>query len=135
MGDRESPVRRTRPTREPLVGVVTPVYNGEGLVRACLESVLAQTHEHWDYTIANNGSSDQTLEIANEYPAHDSRIRVHDNVSFVPVIDNEANIRADSEACLETLEDHDFGFVHQILALTDPTRVAHAFHRCSVGYC
>ena len=40
--------------QEPLVSVVTPVYNGERYLRECIESVLAQTYEHWDYTIINN---------------------------------------------------------------------------------
>jgi glycosyltransferase involved in cell wall biosynthesis len=75
-------------TQEPLVSVVTPVYNGEGYLRECIESVLAQTYTRWDYTIVNNCSSDRTLEIAREYAARDPRIRVHNNENFIPVISN-----------------------------------------------
>ena len=71
---------------EPLVSVVTPVYNGEHCLRACIESVLAQTYSNWDYTIVNNCSADRTLDIAHEYAARDSRIRVCTNDSFVRVI-------------------------------------------------
>jgi len=70
---------------QPLVSVVTPVYNGERYLRECIDSVLAQTYQHWDYTIVNNGSTDRTLDIALEYAAKDSRIRVHDNDTFVRV--------------------------------------------------
>jgi glycosyltransferase involved in cell wall biosynthesis len=74
--------------QEPLVSVVTPVYNGEPYLRECIESVLAQTYENWDYTIVNNCSTDRTLDIAREYAAKDSRIRIHCNEAFVRVIAN-----------------------------------------------
>jgi glycosyltransferase involved in cell wall biosynthesis len=67
---------------------VTPVYNEEAHLRECIESVLAQTYPNWDYAVVNNRSTDRTLEIAQEYAARDSRIRVHDNATFVDVIEN-----------------------------------------------
>ena len=78
-------------TQSPLVSVVTPVYNGERFLRQCIESVLAQTYEHWDYTIVNNCSADRSLDIAQEFAARDPRIRVHTNDVFVPVIQNYNN--------------------------------------------
>lgn len=74
--------------QQPLVSVVTPVYNGEHYLRECIDSVLAQTYANWDYTIVNNCSTDRTLDIAREYAARDSRIRIHDNETFVRVIPN-----------------------------------------------
>lgn len=73
---------------EPLVSVVTPVYNGERYIRECIESVLDQTYTHWDYTIVNNCSTDRTLDVAREYAARDPRIRIHSNETFVRVIEN-----------------------------------------------
>ena len=72
----------------PLVSVVTPVFNGELYLRDCIESVLAQSYPHWDYTIVNNCSTDRTLEIAREYAEKDRRIRIHDNATFARVIEN-----------------------------------------------
>jgi len=77
--------------QNPLVSVVTPVYNGEAYLRECIESVLAQTYTNWDYTIANNKSTDRTVEIASEYAARDPRIRVWNSDSLVPVIANYNN--------------------------------------------
>jgi glycosyltransferase involved in cell wall biosynthesis len=73
---------------EPLVSVVTPVYNGEQYLRECVESVLAQTYTNWEHVIVNNRSTDRTLEIAREYAARDPRIRVHDNETFVRIVAN-----------------------------------------------
>ena len=60
----------------PLVAVVTPVYNGEKYLPECIESVLAQSYGHWEYTIVNNFSKDSSLQIAESYAKQDSRIRV-----------------------------------------------------------
>jgi glycosyltransferase involved in cell wall biosynthesis len=73
---------------QPLVSVVTPAYNEEEHLAECIESVLAQTYQNWDYTIVNNCSKDKTLEIARRYATKDPRIRVHDNEQFLPMLAN-----------------------------------------------
>jgi glycosyltransferase involved in cell wall biosynthesis len=73
---------------EPLVSVLTPVYNGEKFLAGCIQSVLAQTHRNFVYIIVNNCSKDRTLEIAQSFAKQDSRIRVHDNTEFLGVVDN-----------------------------------------------
>lgn len=75
----------------PLVSIVTPVYNGEKYLEGCIDSVLAQTYRHWDYTIINNRSTDRSLEIADCYARKDSRIRVLTNERFVGPIENYNN--------------------------------------------
>jgi glycosyltransferase involved in cell wall biosynthesis len=74
--------------QEPLISVLTPVFNGEDYLAECVESVLAQTYSNWEYIIVNNCSTDRTLEIALEYAKKDSRIRVHNNSEFLGVIAN-----------------------------------------------
>ena len=73
---------------EPFVSVVTPVYNGAKYLAECIESVMAQTYENWEYVIVNNRSSDTTRDIANRYADKDARIRVVDNEEFLPQIAN-----------------------------------------------
>ena len=75
-------------TSQPLVSVVTPAYNEEEHLEECIESVLAQTYQNWDYTIVNNCSKDRTLEIALKYAAKDPRVRVYDNERFLEMIPN-----------------------------------------------
>jgi glycosyltransferase involved in cell wall biosynthesis len=72
-----------KPDAEPLVSVLTPVYNGEVYLTECIESVLAQTYHNWEYCIVNNCSTDRTLAIAEEYAKKDKRIRIHNNSNFV----------------------------------------------------
>jgi glycosyltransferase involved in cell wall biosynthesis len=88
---------------QPLVSVVTPVYNGEKYLAECIESVLAQTYRNWDYCIVNNCSTDRTLKIAEHYASKDSRIRIHNNSEFVGSQENGnmafRQIHADSTYC------------------------------------
>jgi len=79
------------PTDQPLVSVMTPVYNGEKLLAECVRSVLGQTYSNFEYTIVNNCSTDRTLEIAEIFAKQDSRIRIHNNSEFLSVVDNHNN--------------------------------------------
>jgi len=74
--------------KQPLVSVMTPVYNGEDFLAECIESVLNQTYQNFEYIIVNNCSKDRSLQIAQEYAKKDPRIKIHDNEKFVGVIDN-----------------------------------------------
>jgi glycosyltransferase involved in cell wall biosynthesis len=87
----------------PFVSIVTPVYNGADFLADCIESVLAQTYRRFEYVIVNNYSTDRTREIALSYAEKDSRIRVHNNDTFVGVIENHniaaRQISPDSKYC------------------------------------
>lgn len=76
------------PAQEPLVGVVTPAYNAEQHLSECIESVLAQTYENWEYLIVDNRSTDATHEIAQRYAKQDPRIRVRRNTEHVGALQN-----------------------------------------------
>lgn len=88
---------------QPLVSIVTPVYNGQRYLAEAIESVLSQTYTHWEYIIVNNRSTDRSLEIAQQYARQDSRIRVHTNPEFLGMIQNWNNalrqISAESKYC------------------------------------
>src|SRR5689334_22568773 len=72
----------------PLVSIVTPMYNEAEHIAECIESVLAQTYQNWEYTIVDNCSTDRSPEIASRYAERDDRIRLLKNVEFLPAIPN-----------------------------------------------
>jgi len=76
------------PQPQPLVSIVTPVYNGEKYLAECIESILAQTYENWEYVLVNNCSTDRSLGIIRRYAEQDARIRVHDNDEFLNQMQN-----------------------------------------------
>lgn len=73
---------------QPLVSIVTPVYNTAEYLRDCIESVLAQTYQNWEYTIVDNCSTDGSSKIAHEYAARNPKIRVFDNPQFLSALAN-----------------------------------------------
>lgn len=73
---------------QPLVSVVTPVYNGDKYLDNCIQSVRNQTYQNWEYIILNNCSTDDTLEIAQSHAAKDERIRVVSTDELLPLIKN-----------------------------------------------
>jgi GT2 family glycosyltransferase len=58
----------------PQVSVVTSVYNGEAYLEECVNSILNQTFQDFEYIILNNGSTDRTAEILKSYS--DPRLRI-----------------------------------------------------------
>jgi glycosyltransferase involved in cell wall biosynthesis len=96
-------------TNEPLVSIVTPVYNESAYLPECIESVLNQTYTNWEYVIVDNCSKDGSAEIARRYAAKDSRIRVVSNDQFLRAIPNHNHalrqISVDSKYCKIVLGD------------------------------
>lgn len=62
--------------REPLVSVIVPVYNVEKFLRKCLDSLINQTYKNLEILVVNDGSTDSSGAICDEYAQRDDRIRV-----------------------------------------------------------
>jgi glycosyltransferase involved in cell wall biosynthesis len=73
---------------QPLVSVLTPVYNGERYLVECIESILRQTYRNWQHVIVDNRSRDRTATIADDYARKDPRIRVVRCDTFVGAAEN-----------------------------------------------
>ncbi|MDO4649225.1 MAG: glycosyltransferase, partial [Eubacteriales bacterium] len=60
----------------PLVSVIVPVYNVERYLSECLDSVLKQTYKNYEVVCVNDGSTDGSVKILEEYASKDARIRI-----------------------------------------------------------
>lgn len=56
--------------------VIIPVYNVEAYLQACLDSVLNQTFEDWEAICVNDGSTDNSAAILEEYGHKDGRFKI-----------------------------------------------------------
>lgn len=57
------------------ISVIIPVYNAEKYLRKCLDSMLAQTFTFFEVLLVNDGSTDNSKNICDEYARKDRRIR------------------------------------------------------------
>ncbi|MRH42701.1 glycosyltransferase [Aquibacillus halophilus] len=61
---------------KPKISIIVPVYNIEQYLRKCLDSILAQTFTDFEVIIVNDGSTDSSGDICDEYAELDNRVRV-----------------------------------------------------------
>jgi teichuronic acid biosynthesis glycosyltransferase TuaG len=77
---------------ENLVSIITPAYNCERYLPETIQSVLEQTWQNWEIIICDDGSTDSTGKIADDYAARDQRIIVihQPNIGLPAVTRNRA---------------------------------------------
>lgn len=63
-------------TYSPLISIIIPVYNAERYLRKCLESITAQTYTDFEVLIVDDGSTDSSGAICDEFMQKDQRFRV-----------------------------------------------------------
>lgn len=62
--------------KQPLVSIIIPLYNVEQFLRCCLDSVVFQTYENLEIILMDDGSTDESGKICDEYANRDNRIKV-----------------------------------------------------------
>jgi glycosyltransferase involved in cell wall biosynthesis len=61
--------------RKPLVSIIMPAYNVQGTISTSIQSVLDQHYDQWELVIVNDGSTDNTSAIIEQYTG-DSRVKI-----------------------------------------------------------
>ena len=51
----------------PLVSVIVPIYNVENYLKKCIDSILCQTYSNLEIILVNDGSTDNSYEIAKKF--------------------------------------------------------------------
>lgn len=62
--------------RKPVISVIVPVYNVDPYLRFCVDSILAQTFGNFELILVDDGSTDDSGVICDEYAAKDGRVEV-----------------------------------------------------------
>ncbi|WP_420067796.1 glycosyltransferase family 2 protein [Streptococcus suis] len=114
---------------KPLISIIVPVHNVETYLDQCIHSVLNQTYSNWELLLINDGSTDSSGTICDDYAKGDERIRViHKNNGglsdarnagidnctgeYITFLDSDDGIREDFlETCLTTAIQHDVDIV------------------------
>ena len=76
-----------------LVSIIVPIYNTETYLKRCIDSIVSQTYENIEVVLVDDGSTDNSGEICDEYAVQDNRILViHKN--------NEGLVRARKDGAI-----------------------------------
>lgn len=80
------------------ISIITPVYNSENHLRKTIESIIGQEYVHWELLLVDDGSTDCSGDICDEYARKDIRIKVyHQKNSGVSVARNNALDKASGD--------------------------------------
>lgn len=60
----------------PSISIIVPVYNGEATLQQCVDSILSQPFKNFELLLIDDGSTDETPTICDEYANVDSRVKV-----------------------------------------------------------
>lgn len=71
-----SPTAKDGTVNDPLISVIVPVYQMESYLAECVDSILAQSYPHFQLLLIDDGSTDRSGAMCDEYAARDSRIQV-----------------------------------------------------------
>lgn len=60
------------------ISVIVPVYNVEKWLNMCIDSILAQSYKNLEIILVNDGSTDKSKDICDQYLKEDNRVKVFD---------------------------------------------------------
>ena len=63
-----------------MVSIVTPAYNSEEFISTTIDSIITQTFTNWELIVVNDGSTDKTQSIVEEYLEKDNRIKLLNHI-------------------------------------------------------
>ena len=118
---------------DPKISVVMPVYNEEKFIRECLDSVVNQTLRDIEIICVNDGSTDSTLSILNDYAQKDPRIKVIDQPNQGSGIARNTGLeiaRGEYLAILDSDDRYDLSMLEKLLRLAEKDDLDIAICRC-----
>ena len=92
---------------KPFLTVMLPVYNGEKYIAAAIESVINQPCRDLEVIVLNDGSTDDTLRIAEGYARRDPRVTVHSHPNYGIGRNRNEGFQFVRGTCLIFLDDDD----------------------------
>ena len=63
-------------SQPPKISIIMPVYNTQQYLPQAIDSIISQTFTDWELLLLDDGSTDRSGKICDDYAAKDSRIRV-----------------------------------------------------------
>ncbi|MEY4134615.1 MAG: hypothetical protein RL386_965 [Bacteroidota bacterium] len=102
---------------ENIISIIMPVFNEEKHLRACLDSIRAQSCGDWELLAVDDASTDRSLDILRAYSSQDPRIRVlkSDEKGIIPAL--RVAVNAANGAFITRMDADDYMAPHKLYAL------------------
>ena len=91
-----------------LISIIIPVYNAEKYISSCIDSILNQTIDNFEIILINDGSTDNSLSILNDYKNKDIRVVVIDKVNEGVSIARNVGIKHSKGKYITFIDSDDF---------------------------
>ena len=85
----------------PMVSIIVPVYNAEQYLRRCVDSILNQEYTDFEVFLVNDGSTDSSGDICEEYGNKDTRVIVIQKENTG--VSDSRNLALDHAGCHKTV--------------------------------
>jgi glycosyltransferase involved in cell wall biosynthesis len=121
IGNQKSPF-----DKYPLVSIIIPVYNTEQYLDQCLDSCINQTYTNLEIICINDGSTDNSLKVLEQYAKTDNRIKVIDKKNEGVGIARNTGIEVATSEWISFLDSDDFlelDTIYQLLSSTTDKNV------------
>ena len=96
------------------VSIIVPVYNSEKYLADCIESIMMQRHIDFELLLIDNGSTDRSLGICNDYIKRDNRIRLLKEEKRSPGAARNKGLQAMKGECFTFVDSDDYVSVDYI---------------------
>lgn len=94
--------------KDKLVSIIIPIYNAEKHISKCLNSVLNQTYVKFELILVNDGSTDKSLDICEEFQKKDNRIRIISIKNSGPSVARNKGLSESKGELLQFVDSDDF---------------------------
>lgn len=122
------------------ISVIIPVYNVAAYLSQCLDSVLGQDHRDLEVIVVDDGSTDSSGAICDQYAAKDSRVRVIHQANAGAAAAKNAGLRVATGEYLsfvdadDYLEPNVYGYMLRILQRTQADAAQFSFREVYVNH-
>ena len=115
----------------PKISIIVPVYNTEQYLRQCLDSIISQTFKDFECICVNDGSTDNSLSILQEYANKDNRIKIISQKNSGLSSVRNVGIKNSSGVYVTSIDSDDFvseNYIEKLYACA-------LKHNCDLVYC
>ena len=95
--------------QNPIISVIVPVYNVRDYLKKCLDSILSQTFSDFELICVNDGSTDGSRKILEEYKKRDNRIIIVDKENGGLSSARNEGMKAAKGKCFSFIDSDDLG--------------------------